>query len=171
MAPLSLRLRNATKQDGDFDSLGANEDIWHPYTPPGRRTNLSVDKVPFLGKFWPWFNAATYLLKVSICRNGLPHALKYLLNISGEGESMQCSCSIACCAFCKPECGYSGKWLLCNVAVGSRVRCDNMKQRSRGEWSQPIVESTSLQSTQIRIHPISTEKRQQVFEHDSEIAM
>lgn len=45
----------------DFNALGKNNAAWDPYQPPG---NALSHKKDFLGAFWPWFKAATLLLKV-----------------------------------------------------------------------------------------------------------
>lgn len=51
-------------QNADFQSLGRNVDVWNPYSPPGGYPGAMVNKQSFLGSFWPWFEAATRLLKV-----------------------------------------------------------------------------------------------------------
>eukprot|EP00903_Cladosiphon_okamuranus_P010648 g10069.t1 len=48
----------------DFQALGKNSALWDPYPPPG---NALAHQKDFLGAFWPWFKAATLLLKRTGC--------------------------------------------------------------------------------------------------------
>ena len=51
-------------QNDDFEALGVNRALWDPYRPPGSDQGAMVNQKNFLGTFWPWFKAATLLLKV-----------------------------------------------------------------------------------------------------------
>lgn len=56
----SSRLR----QDEDFKSLGASDNLWESPAPPERRPAKMVEREEFLKNFWPWFEAMTRLIKV-----------------------------------------------------------------------------------------------------------
>ncbi len=62
--PLPPPRRLAPWQNDDFQALGSNRTLWHPYHPPGSGQGAVVNQKDFLGTFWPWFKAATLLLKV-----------------------------------------------------------------------------------------------------------
>lgn len=75
--PPSSPRRVAPCQNDDFQALGSNRTLWDPYRPPGSGQGAMVNQKDFLGAFWPWFKAATLLLKVR-------HHLKLLV----EGRKM-----------------------------------------------------------------------------------
>lgn len=51
-------------QNDDFNALGNNPALWDPYRAPGSVQGGIASRQEFLGTFWPWFKAATLLLKV-----------------------------------------------------------------------------------------------------------
>ncbi|CAM9328661.1 unnamed protein product [Hapterophycus canaliculatus] len=53
--------------DDDFQALGNNKALWDPYRPPGSDQGAVASRQEFLGTFWPWFQAATLLLKRTGC--------------------------------------------------------------------------------------------------------
>lgn len=66
LQPLCPRLVYDVPQDDDFNALGNNPALWDPYRAPGSVQGGIASRQEFLGTFWPWFKAATLLLKV--CR-------------------------------------------------------------------------------------------------------
>ncbi|CAM9157825.1 unnamed protein product [Ectocarpus sp. 6 AP-2014] len=51
----------------DFNALGNNPALWDPYRAPGSVQGGIASRQEFLGTFWPWFKAATLLLKRTGC--------------------------------------------------------------------------------------------------------
>ncbi|CAM9438393.1 unnamed protein product [Ascophyllum nodosum] len=49
--------------EDEFQALAKNTQLWQPYTAPGSMPGVVTSRVGFLGSFWPWFKAATRLLK------------------------------------------------------------------------------------------------------------
>lgn len=63
LQPPSPRFVDLPQVD-DFNALGNNPALWDPYRAPGSVQGGIASRQEFLGTFWPWFKAATLLLKV-----------------------------------------------------------------------------------------------------------
>lgn len=55
--------RDRPLQPDEFQTLGCRRDVWHPHPPLENIPGVIVTQESFLGSFWPWFKAATQLLK------------------------------------------------------------------------------------------------------------